>query len=348
MINKIFHIPNLKISCLKADNLSTKKFFWVIPEVLRKEFPTAHTGLTCFIARDSKTTYLPFEDGFCKDIIGRVFEIGEILKKAGRFEEKSLDDRYMLRTFECKKLFFSDEDYFLWANIAQEYQDLLTQYVENFIYDFGFLSIWPEIDKVFLAASPGTSGFSKDCWEVYEKQEDGGILEVGTDWWYIYKENLYKVEPLIFVLEYISRLYMYHTYKVQPYTFDIDINCKVAYLGDGHGIVFEGEGLHLLIDLAYSHTVTDSNKEFRQCEEEQCGTWFFADRLKKQRFCSSKCKSKHNTRKIRNKELKEKLLQQFKTINESWLSDQIDTLFEKGITGEKQVENRITILINEK
>lgn len=324
MVNKIFHIPNLKISCLQAGNLGVKSL----------------SGLTCFIAKDSKTIYHSITDDFCKNIIRRVFEIAEILKDAGRFEEKIFYDMYPLKTFQLKKLLFSDEDYFIWANINYAYRDTLTQYVASFISDFGLPQTWTKIDKVFLITT-------KEEWNIYEEYSDGGFLTVDTRWGYTDKDGYYQVEPLIFILEYISRLYMHHTQKEHPYTFDIDINCKVSYLPGGHSIGFNGTGLHLLADLAYLHAVADPDQEFRQCEEEGCKTYLFADKKKNQRFCCRQHKSRFNVRQTRKRELKEKLLQKYKTVNQDWLIKQIDFLFEQGISGDKKIEKNLEELIKE-
>lgn len=323
MVNKIFHIPNLRIASLQGSNLEVKKLF----------------GLTCFMVeeRNRKTVYHSLTDDLCKDITIRVFEIAKILKEAGRFAG---NQNGIYRGYEEEKICFSDESYFKWANIDKEYQDVLMQYTEKFISDFGLLQIWPKIDKIFPT-------YNSELIKIFEQVEGGGFISVDKGWAYHNELDSYEVEPLIFILEYISILYMHHTQKEYPYTFDVDINCKVSYLMDGHSISFEGAGLHLLIDLAYLHTVADPDQEFRQCEREGCPTMFYADRVKNKRFCTTKCKNKFNIRQTRRKALKEKLLQKYKTINQDWLIKQIDFLFEQGISGDKKIEKNLEELIKE-
>jgi len=276
MINKIFYMPNLKISVVQPEKVGVKELF----------------GLTCFMTNKPIANQQLITDDLCKNLMERIFYIAEILKKAGRFKEKTTYDMYSFRTSQYKKLLISDDDYFQWAGIDLEYKKTLIQEVEYFICDYGMLDLWPKIDSVLLTTST-------EEMNIYQRDKDG-ILEVDNVWGYtdFNTNDYYRIEPLIFILEYFARLYMHHTERNEHYSFTVDLSCQVGYLSDGHNIGFMGSGLHLLIDLAYLHTVSDDSKEFRQCEE--ChDTWFFADKYKNQRFCTKKCKSKFSSRQTR-------------------------------------------------
>lgn len=281
MVNKIFYMPNLGIKCYRPAKFQVRNF----------------SGVTCFVAdsKDAGTVQHSITDDLCKNIITRVFEIGERLKEAGRFEGKALGDMYSFRTLGGKKLLITDEDYLKWSGITPGSLSTLTKYVEKFMYDFGMLNLWPVIDRIMLVGN-------KENINIKMRDEEGGILEVSDRWGYLDKVGYHEVQPLLFILEYIARLYLHHTIKDENYIFNVELSCSVNYLGEEYDMGFRGLGLDLFIDLAYLHAIADPNMELDKCK---CGTWFCKNILKKQKYCSRKCTSRFNTQKSRRKQEKQ-------------------------------------------
>lgn len=277
MVNKIFYIPNLKIALSQPKKLDTRNL----------------SGITCFVSMEEDAVQRSITDDLCKEIMSRVFEIAEKLKIAGRFNGKSIKDMYSLRTFQGKKLMFNDDDYFEWAGIDQKYKEELINYIEYFIYDYGMLNLWQSINDIVLITS-------KEVYNAAFKDNDGSTLTIDKDMWGLTNnDGFHEAEPLLFILEYIARLYMHHTEKIEYYSFNIGLNCIVNYTEKGHNLNFKGNGLRLLIDLAYLHTIVDSSKEFKKCE---CNTWFYANKQKDQIWCSRQCKSRFKMREHRMKQ----------------------------------------------
>jgi hypothetical protein len=276
LVDKVFYIPNLSIVCPQPEKIEIKELL----------------GLTCFVAIDEKITQYSVTDGLCKEIMERVFEIAEKLKEVGRFEGKTIKDRYPLKTLQGKKLLFNNEDYFQWSGINPKHKKDLIDYVKDFIYEYGMFNIWHNIENITLITS-------KDIYNISSRMKDGTILTIDKNMWGLTDINgFHEVEPLIFILEYIASLYMHHTERIDYYSFALDVACHVKYVGDGYNLSFRGSGLRLLIDLAYLHTVADPRKEFKKCE---CETWFYADKLKEQVWCSRRCKSRFSVRDYRNR-----------------------------------------------
>lgn len=276
MINKVFYIPNLKISNYHPLKFQVRNLF----------------GVTCFVASgNDNIVQHSITDDLCKNIITMVFNIGKRLKEAGRFEEKTLYDMYSLRTIGGKKLLITDEDYIKWSGINQDSLHTLIKYVEEFMNNFGMINLWPVIDRIMLVGD-------KENIDINMRDEEGRVLEVNKSnmWWYHDKDGSHEVQPLIFILEYIARLYLYHTKKDESYFFTVDLSCQVNYLGEKYDMGFRGHGLDLLIDIAYLHTVADPNMELSECA---CGTWFYKNLLKKQQYCNRKCTNRFNIRKFR-------------------------------------------------
>lgn len=232
-----------------------------------------HNGLSYVVGQGAEVPF--YYNGFSSGeaALSRLLEIGNLMDESGFFDKRS-GKLPMIQSFHGE-IHFDENGYFK-NNGLVEKKALILEKICDFVADFGFLEL-NDLDR-FCIIGPDKEIREKFSFPNYSKA---------------------ICEPIIVILEYISKLYQSNTLRSNE---PIDFNFDLRFVAQGNSLKFYTSSLEELVNLTYCRVRTNKTSSLIKCPN--CGNWFVRDNTK-QKFCSDNCRKYFAVKKFRLKSKRE-------------------------------------------